>query len=202
MRIDDALTDPRTLEDSIAAEFIRTSKRALIIAPLIRDGRLVASFYVHQAEPRHWRDDEVTLVQEVAERTWTAVQRARAETALRESEARFRQFAEHSADVLWILNADTMQMEYVSPAYERVWGRSPSALRDRSQWIDSIHPEDRERAFQATEAVLRGRDRHQGVPHRTAGRQHALYPCHRVSHLRRAQTGAAGCRHCQGRDAA
>jgi PAS domain S-box-containing protein len=98
----------------------------------------------------------VTLAQEVAERTWTSVLRARAETALRESEQRFRQFAEHSADVLWILDAETMQMEYVSPAYERVWGRSLSEIQTRSQWIDSIHPEDRERAYQATEAVLRG----------------------------------------------
>ena len=63
------------------------------------------SLYVHQAEPRQWREDEVTLVQEVAERTWAAVLRARAETALRESEERFRQFAEHSTTVLWILDA-------------------------------------------------------------------------------------------------
>ena len=111
---------PRT--EQVAAAFLRAGKRAVIIAPLIRDGRLVAALFVHQAEPRHWRDDEVTLVQEVAERTWTSVLRARAETALRESEERFRQFAEHSTDVLWILDAETMQMEYVSPAYERGLG--------------------------------------------------------------------------------
>jgi PAS domain S-box-containing protein len=156
VRIHDAATDPRTADDSIAAEYIRTGKHANIIAPLIRDGRLVATLYVHQAQPRHWRDDEVALAQEVAERTWTSVLRARAEMALRQSEERFRQFAEHSTDVLWILDADTMQMEYVSPAYERVWGRSIGALRDRHQWVETIHPEDRERGFRATESVLRG----------------------------------------------
>jgi PAS domain S-box-containing protein len=156
VRIDDALADPRTAEASIAAEFIRTGKQANIIVPLIKDGRFTATLFVHQAEPRHWRDDEVTLAQEVAERTWTSVLRARAEAALRDSEERFRQFAEHSTDVLWILDAGTMKMEYVSPAYERVWGRSPGTLLDRSQWIESIHPDDRERALQATESVLQG----------------------------------------------
>ncbi|WP_246690538.1 PAS domain S-box protein [Microvirga aerophila] len=156
VRIDDVLTDPLTAEEAVAAEFLRIGKRAVIIAPLIRDGQQVACLYVHQTTPRHWREDEVTLVQEVAERTWTSILRARAETALRESEERFRQFGEHSADVLWILDAETMQMEYVSHAYERVWGRSLSEIQTRSQWIDSIHPEDRERADQATEAVLRG----------------------------------------------
>ena len=156
VRIDDAVTDPRTADERIAAEFVRVGVRACIAAPLIRNGRLVALLYVHQAQPRRWRDDEVTLVQEVAERTWTSVLRARAETALRDSEERFRQFAEHSTDVLWILDAATMKMEYVSPAYQRVWGRSQDSVGSRSQWIESIHPEDQERAFQATESVLRG----------------------------------------------
>jgi PAS domain S-box-containing protein len=156
VHIDNASSDPRTDEPSIAAEFLRTGKRASVVAPLIRGGRLVASLYVHQAEPRHWRDDEVALVQEVAERTWTAVQRARAEAALREGEARFRQFAEHSTDVLWILNAATRKREYVSPALERVWGRSPETFQDRGQWAETVHPEDREHVFQATERVLQG----------------------------------------------
>ena len=129
IHINDALADPRTAAEKVAASFTRAGYRAVVIVPLIKNDRQVATLFVHQAEPRHWHDDEVTLVQEVAERTWTAVLRARAETALRESEERFRQFAEHSTDVLWIQDADTMQMEYLSPAYERVWGRSPDAFK-------------------------------------------------------------------------
>jgi len=156
VRIADALTDHRTAEEPIAAEYIRIGKRAALIAPLIRNGELVACLYVHQAKPRHWRDDEVTLAQEVAERTWTLVLRARAETALRESEARFRQFAEHSTDMLWILDAATLQMEYVSPAYERIWGRPVETFQRRGQWIETVHPEDREHMFQANERILKG----------------------------------------------
>jgi PAS domain-containing protein len=42
----------------------------------------------------------------------------RAEERLRESEERFRRFAEHSADVLWIVNLDTDRLEFLSAAYE------------------------------------------------------------------------------------
>jgi signal transduction histidine kinase len=42
---------------------------------------------LHHASPRHWTDSQVQLAEEVAERTWAAVERARAEEALRHSEA-------------------------------------------------------------------------------------------------------------------
>jgi PAS domain S-box-containing protein len=157
--IDDALAHPLTAEDPIAAEFLRAGKRSTIIAPLVREGRLVAALYVHQTEPRHWREDEVSLVQEVAERTWTSILRARAETALRNSEERFRQFAEHSSTVLWIQDLETHEMEYVSPAYEAIWGEPvEAALRDPGHWAKALHPDDRDRASTTLERVQRGEE--------------------------------------------
>ncbi|MGL5794520.1 MAG: hybrid sensor histidine kinase/response regulator, partial [Waterburya sp.] len=49
---------------------------------------------VHQATPRQWTETEVKLVEETAEQTWAAVERARAEAELRQSEARFRRIFE------------------------------------------------------------------------------------------------------------
>jgi PAS domain S-box-containing protein len=159
VRIDDALAHPLTADDPVAAEFLRAGKRATIIAPLVRDGRLVASFYVHQTVPRHWRDDEVSLVQEVAERTWTSILRARAETALRDSEERFRQFAEHSSTVLWIQDLETHEMEYISPAYEAIWGEPvEAALRDPGHWARAVHPDDRDRVSTTLKRVQRGEE--------------------------------------------
>jgi len=84
----DVAADPRT------ADAIQTHARfgtcALIAVPLRRDGRLQAVLHVEDRRPREWTPAEVVLVEEVAARTWTAVERARAEAALRASEARFR----------------------------------------------------------------------------------------------------------------
>jgi PAS domain S-box-containing protein len=68
-----------------------------------------------------------------------------AEMALRESEERFRQLAENVHSVFWLIEADTQELMYISPAYETIWGRTcMSMYADPHSFIDSIHPEDRE----------------------------------------------------------
>lgn len=63
---------------------------------------------------------------------------------LRRSEDRFRLFADHSAEVIWILNVADDRLEYLSPGYQRVWGVAPeAALADPGVWRSSIHPDDR-----------------------------------------------------------
>ena len=87
--LDDALEDART-RDAEQAYAEAGCVRAGVGVPLFKGGRFVAAFYVHQNHPRHWRDEEVALIGEVAERTWAAVARARAERTLRDSERRYR----------------------------------------------------------------------------------------------------------------
>jgi PAS domain S-box-containing protein len=72
-------------------------------------------------------------------------ERALAEEALRESEERFRQLAENIREVFWLTDPARNVILYVSPAYERIWGRTQaSASMGASSWLDTIHPEDRE----------------------------------------------------------
>jgi PAS domain S-box-containing protein len=81
----------------------------------------------------------------------------RAEAALRESEARFRGFAETSDDVLWIVDRTGQRIEYLSPAFERVWGEPRAAVTgDLSRWAELLHPEDRPAAAGALQRVLAG----------------------------------------------
>ncbi len=72
--------------------------------------------------------------------------RQRAENELRESEQRFRQLAENINQVFWMGTPDLSQILYISPAYEEIWGSSCSQLLEQPRsWMDSVHPEDRER---------------------------------------------------------
>ena len=69
---------------------------------------------------------------------------------LRESEQRFRQLAEHIGKVFWIQELGTPQLLYLSPAFEEIWGRSREDLLAHPRtWIETIHPDDRERIAQA-----------------------------------------------------
>jgi PAS domain S-box-containing protein len=80
-------------------------------------------------------------------------ERKRGETALRESEERFRQLAENIEEVYWLTDAVKQTMLYISPAYEAVWGRSEQSLYvSPLAWLDAIHPEDRQRITEAVKS--------------------------------------------------
>ncbi|MBB3347436.1 PAS domain-containing protein [Sphingomonas sp. BK069] len=83
---------------------------------------------------------------------------AAAQDRLRQSEERLRQFGEASHDVLWIRDAATLRWEYLTPAFETVYGLSPdrAIAGDAAQsWLDLVHPEDRPLA-EAAMARVRG----------------------------------------------
>jgi PAS domain S-box-containing protein len=63
---------------------------AYVAVPLVKGGEWVATLAVHNIKPRQWKQHEIDLVQEVAERTWAAVERAKVEAALRISEDKYR----------------------------------------------------------------------------------------------------------------
>ncbi|WP_207461573.1 PAS domain S-box protein [Azospirillum sp. SYSU D00513] len=81
--VHDAATDPQTASAEHQAAFAALEMAAVITASLVKNGRMVAALYVHNRTARRWRPDEIELVREVAERTWSAVERARAELSLR-----------------------------------------------------------------------------------------------------------------------
>lgn len=74
-----------------------------------------------------------------------------AEDQLRTSEQRFRQVTEAITEVFWMTNIEKTEMIYVSPGYEKVWGRTCQSLYAAPRtWLESIHAKDRERVLCAT----------------------------------------------------
>jgi PAS domain S-box-containing protein len=75
-------------------------------------------------------------------------ERKQNEQALRASEERFRQLADNIRGVFWMSDPAKKQILYVSPAYEEIWGRTCQSLYNRpDDWIQAIHPEDRNRVL-------------------------------------------------------
>ncbi|HVV73174.1 MAG TPA: PAS domain-containing protein, partial [Verrucomicrobiae bacterium] len=58
----------------------------------------------------------------------------------------FRQVTENITDVFWVTDPSRRQVEYISPGFERLWGRSTQDLYAApSAWVEGIYHEDRER---------------------------------------------------------
>lgn len=109
------------------------------------DGKTVVLIVCEDITERKKTEKEIRRLNEELE------QRVLARTKeLRDSEERFRQLAENIADVFWLDTGDLRRTLYVSPAYEKIWGRScQSLLKDPTTWRKAIHPEDHEPAFAA-----------------------------------------------------
>jgi PAS domain S-box-containing protein len=161
---EDIAQDPG-LSPQARARLARLQAGASLDVPLLRAGRLVAVLFVHHAAPRRWTDDERELVSAVAARTWAAVERAAAEAAAREREARLLLFADVVPDLLWTSDAQG-RVDWCNERLLAYFGETYAVGDD---WSTRVHPDDLEaaragwrRAIEAGEAAstehrLRGR---------------------------------------------
>jgi PAS domain S-box-containing protein len=154
VRVNDATDDPRMTDGIASLEAI--GARALVSVPLVKDGCFVLSLNVHQSVPRAWTDAEVELIEAVAERTWGAVERARAEAALQESETRFRGMADDTPVMMWVTDPNGY-CTYLNARWYEFTGQAPG-YGEGYGWLDAVHPADRpaaEAAFVSANAERR-----------------------------------------------
>jgi diguanylate cyclase (GGDEF)-like protein/PAS domain S-box-containing protein len=98
----------------------------------------------------------VGLVPPTEAQTLLALMHARAEVErLSEREQLFSTLMGAVNAVLWAFDWQAQQMTYVSPAYEKIFGRSAALLlADFGEWRNSIYPDDLEYAQQSMLDVL------------------------------------------------
>ncbi|HEX6034868.1 MAG TPA: PAS domain S-box protein, partial [Anaerolineales bacterium] len=128
----DSKTDPRTARD-YERTYALSGERAYVAVPLMRDNRWVASFWVSDDVPRQWTGEEVSLLETVAERTWAIIEKLRINTALRESEQRYRAVVESQAEMLCRFRPDGTIL-FVNSAYAQARGTTPEDLASRNFW--------------------------------------------------------------------
>ena len=88
----DSKVDPRTAPD-YERSYLSNGERAYVTVPLMRANCWVASLWLSDNMPRQWSQEDVSLLETIAERTWIAVEKLRINSALRASEALYRTIA-------------------------------------------------------------------------------------------------------------
>ena len=81
----------------------------------------------------------------------------KAERNLRISEQRFHQLADTIREVFWLMSIEGDEFFYLSPGYDKIWGRSRyDLIKDPFSWAESIHPDDIDEVFANFERQKRG----------------------------------------------
>jgi len=84
-------------------------------------------------------------------------ERRQAGPSLEEIGHLFHQVTENAREVFWLSTPDWSSVLYISPGYERIWGRSCESLYARPQdLLDSVVEEDREQVMNALNQKISG----------------------------------------------
>ncbi|MBE9185203.1 PAS domain-containing protein [Microcoleus sp. LEGE 07076] len=116
---------------------------ALVEVPCLQGGRWMAVLVVTSQAVRQWRPDEVSLMEEMVARLWTAIGHARAVQDLHESENRFRALADNIAQLAWMTDASGWIFWY-----NQRWFDYTGTTREQMQgweWQQVQHPEHLDR---------------------------------------------------------
>jgi PAS domain S-box-containing protein len=137
----DAFMDPRTAPRAEALKGI--SAQAFVNMPVSEQGGLVALLYLNHAEARVWSPEELALIREVAERTRVAVERRRAEMALREREADLKAALDAGSLAPFDFDHATRLMAPSAPL-NALYGYPADHVMTLEDMRARYHPDDRE----------------------------------------------------------
>ena len=149
--IPDVQLDARTSSPQALYAFARASIVSFLNVPLVKAGQLVAVLAVHSATPRAWSPEVVALAAEIAERTWSAAERARAEGSQRNAEERylalFNAIDQAFCTIEVAFDEQNNPIDYrfleISPSFERQTGITNGTGR----WMREIAPDQDQHWF-------------------------------------------------------
>jgi PAS domain S-box-containing protein len=154
--VNDVDTDPRFTESERLA--MRPRQIAAFVGVLLlKGGQLVAAFGANNATPRSWTPTEIALIRDVGERTWDAVELARAEAALREREQRLRLALDASAGGSWTWEAGSNRLDW-DDGFRARYGFAHDEPPAQDAWMSRVHEDDRPQVLGVLDEVLNGKD--------------------------------------------
>jgi PAS domain S-box-containing protein len=158
--VDDVEADAR-LDAMARAASNDLAIRSYVVAPLRAQDSIVGLFVVQRSEPHEWTADEIALVEDVGERVRAAVEWARAEIELRESEERFRAMADGLPLPVWVHGPEGEQ-EWVNDTFCEFFGVTRAEMVGR-RWQLLVHPDDTAYAAEFAASVGEQREFHAEV---------------------------------------
>lgn len=116
-----------------------------------QDGGILGTFAIYYGEARTPDAEHLQLITHATHLAGIAIEHDRAKAELRAAEARYRTLVERLPAITYVAELGACgPWHYVSPQIETMLGFSPAEwLSDPMNWMNHIHPEDREIALAA-----------------------------------------------------
>jgi PAS domain S-box-containing protein len=166
-----ALTREAAAADDLAAtagarSALRDRFSSLAAAPLLVEGRVLGVLEIGTRASRHFTEDDLRLLQLVADRVATAIAQARlldaergARGAAVDAQHRYRDLVEGIDAIVWEADADTHAFTFVNRRAEAMLGWPCEVWLEPGAYFERIvHPDDRARVREHLESVAESRD--------------------------------------------
>jgi PAS domain S-box-containing protein len=154
--VSDVQADPRLTPDERAA-FRSRQIGSYVGLGLFNEERMVATFGASHDAARVWTAREIEFVREVAQRTWDAVERTRADAVLREQKTRLKLALKASAGGSWTWDLRRNEAHW-DDAFRTQFGFTSDEPARFEAWFSRVHVDDRAWLRQTFDAVLQSQD--------------------------------------------
>lgn len=131
LAVDDVTTNSHSAP--YANAYLTTGIRSALAIPLMKNGRLRAILNVHDSVVHHWTDTDIAMADDMVDRTWSALESARAQARLRIEHDRSQSIFDSMTEGFALLDRDwtILQANEIAAQIAR---RPRSELINRNQW--------------------------------------------------------------------
>lgn len=146
------------LDDSYLKKLLSANDiKSLLIFPIIIENEFNGFIgFDYCSHEKKWTNDEINILQTLANNISSALERNRNETILYESQEKFRLLAENIPGTVYLSNInDKWSKIYVNDEIENLTGYSKSEfLENKIFYVDLVHPDDKPRVQLAARKLV------------------------------------------------
>jgi PAS domain S-box-containing protein len=161
LRWDDLFVDKHPCWDEVVSDLWQRQVWRGELKAKLRDGREAFVDLIVQNRELHGENAIVVLMRDISD--WRKIQED-----LLQTQERFKQIAENTTEVFWIMSLDRKQVFYISPAVQTVWGYNPEdVVAQPSILFYGVSRDDQQRILQESAAMDALGDREYRIRHRS-----------------------------------
>ncbi len=116
---------------------------SIALVPISKNKEIIGILQLNDRRKDQFNRDAINTLEEIEGHISEALARKHMEESLRESEQKMNDFLNNITDVIWSVSLPEMNLFYVSPSAEKMYGLSAEEfVKNPSLWPEVIHPDD------------------------------------------------------------